>query len=49
MTKYTISMIRGDGVGPELVHSANLLLEAISDNSDTKFNIEAWTQEILGI
>jgi 3-isopropylmalate dehydrogenase len=41
MTKYTISMIRGDGVGPELVHSANLLLEAISDNSDTKFNMES--------
>src|ERR671919_1205837 len=41
MTKYTISMIRGDGVGPELVDSANLLLEAISDNSDTKFNIES--------
>jgi len=33
-------MIRGDGVGPELVHSANLLLEAISDNSDTKFSLD---------
>ena len=40
MTRYTISMIRGDGVGPELVHSANLLLEAISDNSDTKFGFD---------
>jgi 3-isopropylmalate dehydrogenase len=40
MTRYTISMIRGDGVGPELVHSANLLLEAISDNTDTKFSLE---------
>jgi 3-isopropylmalate dehydrogenase len=40
MTRYTISMIRGDGVGPELVHSANLLLEAISDNSDTKFSFD---------
>ena len=40
MTRYTISMIRGDGVGPELVHSANLLLEAISDNSDTKFSLD---------
>jgi 3-isopropylmalate dehydrogenase len=33
-------MIRGDGVGPELIHSANLLLEAISDNSDTKFSFD---------
>jgi 3-isopropylmalate dehydrogenase len=40
MTRYTISLIRGDGVGPELVHSANLLLEAISDNSDTKFSLD---------
>lgn len=40
MTRYTISIIRGDGVGPELVHSANLLLEAISDNSDTKFSLD---------
>ena len=40
MTRYTISMIRGDGVGPELVHSANLLLEAISDNSDKKFSFD---------
>jgi 3-isopropylmalate dehydrogenase len=40
MTRYTISMIRGDGVGPELVYSANLLLEAISDNSDTKFSFD---------
>jgi 3-isopropylmalate dehydrogenase len=33
-------MIRGDGIGPELVRSAKLLLKAVSDNSDTKFDIK---------
>ena len=40
LTKYDIALLRGDGIGPELAHSANLLLEAISVNSTAKFNIE---------
>lgn len=40
LTKYDIALLRGDGIGPELAHSANLLLEAISANSAAKFDIE---------
>jgi 3-isopropylmalate dehydrogenase len=40
LPKYNIALMRGDGIGPQLVHSAKLVLETISDNSDTKFNIQ---------
>src|SRR5919108_3518805 len=33
-------MIRGDGVGPELIHSAGLLLDAIGANTNISFNIK---------
>ena len=33
-------MIRGDGIGPELIHSASLLFEAISANSNISFEIK---------
>lgn len=39
LARYNISLIRGDGIGPELTAAAKNVLEAISDNSQTKFDI----------
>jgi 3-isopropylmalate dehydrogenase len=39
LTRYTVSLIRGDGIGPEQTAAARKILEAISDNSATKFTI----------
>ena len=40
MTHFTISLIGGDGIGPELANSAICLLNSINDNcSDLKFKI----------
>jgi 3-isopropylmalate dehydrogenase len=39
LTRYTISLIRGDGIGPEQTAAARKILETISDNSSTKFTI----------
>ena len=40
MTHFTISLIGGDGIGPELANSAIGLLNSINDNcSDLKFKI----------
>ncbi len=39
MARYNLSLITGDGIGPELTASAKKILEAISDNSSTKFSI----------
>ena len=39
MTKYSISLIRGDGIGPEQTAAAKKILETINDNSQIKFNI----------
>jgi 3-isopropylmalate dehydrogenase len=39
LARYTISLVAGDGIGPELAHSANLLLESIGSNSNAKFDI----------
>ena len=39
MTRYTIALITGDGIGSELTSSAKTILETISDNSTTKFTI----------
>jgi len=36
---YKISLITGDGIGPEIAESANCILEAIHDNLDIKFDI----------
>ena len=41
MARYTISLVPGDGIGPELAHSANLLLESIGSNSNAKFDIRS--------
>src|SRR5215510_3579860 len=39
MARYTISLVKGDGIGPELANSAIALLDNIHDNSSVKFNI----------
>ncbi|MFL6482900.1 MAG: isocitrate/isopropylmalate family dehydrogenase, partial [Nitrososphaera sp.] len=40
MTRYNISLIKGDGIGPEQADVAKKILETINDNSATKFNIQ---------
>ena len=40
MTRYTIALITGDGIGSELTSSAKTILETISDHSTTKFTIK---------
>lgn len=40
MPRYTISLIRGDGIGPEQTASARKILERISDSTSTKFTID---------
>jgi 3-isopropylmalate dehydrogenase len=37
--KYSVALIPGDGVGPELTSSAKMILQTINDNSTTKFTI----------
>lgn len=39
MGRYNVSLIAGDGIGPELTSSAKTILETINDNSNIKFNI----------
>ena len=39
MARYNISLIRGDGIGPEQAAAAKKILETISDRSSTKFAI----------
>ena len=39
MTRYNISLIPGDGIGPELMNSAMMLLESINDNTSIKFTL----------
>lgn len=39
MSRYNISLIRGDGIGPEQAAAAKKILERISDSSSTKFVI----------
>jgi 3-isopropylmalate dehydrogenase len=40
LPRYTISLIRGDGIGPEQTASARKILERISDSTSTKFTID---------
>jgi 3-isopropylmalate dehydrogenase len=40
LTRYIISLLRGDGIGPEQTASAKRILEAINDNTSTKFDIK---------
>src|SRR6185295_14679402 len=39
LSRYNISLIRGDGIGPEQAAAAKKILETISDSSSTKFSI----------
>ena len=39
MTRYSISLVNGDGIGPDLANSGTILLNKISDFSDIKFDI----------
>ncbi|MFB5600616.1 MAG: isocitrate/isopropylmalate dehydrogenase family protein [Nitrososphaeraceae archaeon] len=39
MTRYNVSLISGDGIGPELTDSARTIMEYLNDNSLIKFNI----------
>jgi 3-isopropylmalate dehydrogenase len=39
LARYNISLIRGDGIGPEQAAAAKKILETISDKSSTKFAI----------
>ena len=40
MTRYNISIISGDGIGPELTSSVKTILETINDNSKTKITVK---------
>ena len=39
LTRYTISLIPGDGIGPELIKNAKMVLEFINDTTSIKFNL----------
>ncbi len=39
MTRYDVSLITGDGIGPELAAAARKILETINDKSSSKFSI----------
>jgi 3-isopropylmalate dehydrogenase len=39
LTRYNITLVNGDGIGPELANSGQVLLEKISDYSGIKFDI----------
>jgi 3-isopropylmalate dehydrogenase len=39
LTRYNITLVNGDGIGPDLANSGQVLLENISDYSGIKFDI----------
>jgi 3-isopropylmalate dehydrogenase len=39
LTKYSISLVNGDGIGPDLANSGQLLLDSMSEYSGIKFDI----------
>jgi 3-isopropylmalate dehydrogenase len=39
LTRYSISLISGDGIGPELIKSAKMILEFINDTTSIKLNL----------
>jgi len=39
LTKYSISLVNGDGIGPDLANSGQMLLDSISEYSGIKFDI----------
>jgi len=40
LTRYTISLIEGDGVGPEISKASLMVLDAVEDKFDLKFSIK---------
>ncbi|HEX7256833.1 MAG TPA: isocitrate/isopropylmalate dehydrogenase family protein [Nitrososphaeraceae archaeon] len=40
LTRYSISLIPGDGIGPELIESAKMILEFINDTTSIKFTLQ---------
>jgi 3-isopropylmalate dehydrogenase len=40
LTRYNISLIPGDGIGPELIRSAKMVLDFINDSTSSKFTIK---------
>jgi 3-isopropylmalate dehydrogenase len=40
LTRYNISIISGDGIGPELTSCVKTILETINDNSNTKITMK---------
>jgi len=45
--KYNISLVTGDGIGPEISESAFSILQTINDNMGVKFEIKNLKQVIL--
>jgi 3-isopropylmalate dehydrogenase len=39
LTRYSVSLVNGDGIGPDLATSGRILLETISEYSGVKFDI----------
>ena len=39
MARYKIALIKGDGIGPDLIDSARTVLETINDHSKVKFTM----------
>ena len=39
MTRYSISLVNGDGIGPDLANSGRMLLESIGESCGIKFDI----------
>lgn len=39
MARYKIALIKGDGIGPDLIDSARTVLETINDHSKVKFTL----------
>jgi 3-isopropylmalate dehydrogenase len=39
LTRYNISLVNGDGIGPDLANSGQMLLEKIGDYSGIKFDV----------
>lgn len=42
MTTYNIAVLAGDGIGPEVMHEANKVLDAIETKFDLRFNRTAY-------
>ena len=40
--EYTIALIKGDGIGPEIVDSAVRVLDAVSEKTGVKFNFKSY-------